>query len=67
MEDRSEVQGGAYCVILNSDETDVDTYYLTNTQMEAAFLAGSISSNQMLQDDADNDVGFERFSCTYTG
>ena len=59
--DKSSTLGGGYCLVY--DGSEVDTYFLTNAQMNTALTSTYAISSTYLIDttSADNDMGFEYF------
>ena len=63
--DQSDQAGGGYCVVYDSSgDGSGKTYYLDDDDFEEAFAGGTISEDYYLEDDSDNDYGFEIFDCS---
>jgi hypothetical protein len=61
--DMSSLAGGGYCVRYDSANVAADSYYMTDSEFDDALDTESISTSYLISDTADNDIGFEIFSC----
>jgi hypothetical protein len=61
--DMSDLAGGGYCIRYDSGNVAAVTYYMTNDEFEDALTEEDISTEYIVLDSADNDIGFEIFNC----
>ena len=63
IQDASSQAGGGYCVLYSATGTKAKTYFMKEEDFEDAVQAGTIQEDYYLEDDSDNDYGFEIFEC----
>ena len=63
IQDASSQAGGGYCVLYSATDTKAKTYFLKEEDFEDAVQASTIQEDYYLEDDSDNDYGFEIFDC----
>lgn len=63
IQDASSQAGGGYCVLYSATNSNAKTYYMKDEDFEDAVQAGTIQEDYYMEDDSDNDYGFEIFDC----
>lgn len=63
--DWSSLASGGYCIIYDETNDEADTYYLSDSDFDDALTSTYvIPSDNLVDVDSDNEIGFESFYCT---